>query len=124
MNKGKVIQIIGPVLDIEFSVLPNILNAVTVELGSGEDMTLVTVEVAQHLGENKVRCISMQPTDGMIRGAEAIDTGAPIKVPVGAGVLGRILNVIGDFTFPNDVPSQHQASSLSKFHVVLSRKRY
>ena len=99
MNKGKVIQIIGPVLDIEFEEkLPEILNAVKVTLvaSDGSEDTVVTAEVAQHLGENKVRCISMQPTEGMIRGAEAVDTGAPISTPVGPEILGRILNVIGE----------------------------
>ncbi len=100
MNKGKVVQIVGPVLDIAFEEqLPEILNAVTIEYkpeGSTEDAMIITAEVAQHLGENKVRCISMQPTEGMIRGVEAVDTGAPIAVPVGEGILGRILNVVGD----------------------------
>ena len=99
MNKGKVVQIIGPVLDIEFEdVLPKILNAVHVKMTSittNEEVT-ITAEVAQHLGENKVRAISMQPTDGMVRGSEAVDTGAPISTPVGEAVLGRILNVIGE----------------------------
>ena len=98
MKKGKVIQVIGPVLDIEFDEgLPEILNAIHVKKVSedGKEETL-TVETAQHLGENKVRCISMQPTDGLIRGAEAVDTGGPITTPVGAEILGRILNVIGE----------------------------
>jgi len=99
MNKGKVIQVIGPVLDVAFEEkLPDILNAVHVKLdamGDGE-ATTITAEVAQHLGENKARCISMQPTEGMVRGAEAIDTGSPISTPVGSEILGRILNVIGE----------------------------
>ncbi|CAM2008123.1 F0F1 ATP synthase subunit beta [Acanthopleuribacter pedis] len=100
MNKGKVVQIVGPVLDIAFEEqLPEILNAVTIDYkpeGSTEDAVKITAEVAQHLGENKVRCISMQPTEGMVRGVEAVDTGKPISVPVGEAVLGRILNVVGD----------------------------
>jgi ATP synthase F1 beta subunit len=98
MKKGKIIQVIGPVLDVAFEDhLPKILNAiqVTVTPPGGEPETL-TAEVAQHLGENKVRCISMQATDGLVRGTEVTDTGKPIATPVGAGVLGRILNVVGD----------------------------
>jgi ATP synthase F1 beta subunit len=98
MNKGKVIQVIGPVLDIQFDEqLPDILNAVEVTFydpSAGKDVKL-TGEVAQHLGESKVRCISMQPTEGLVRGVEAIDTGKAISTPVGEGILGRILNVVG-----------------------------
>src|SRR5262244_37623 len=97
---GKVVAIIGPVLDIEFpqGKLPPIYNAVHVvddgkETGQKID---VVAEVAQQLGENVARCISMKPTDGMVRGMKAIDLGAPISVPVGRETLGRILNVIGD----------------------------
>jgi len=99
MNIGKVTQVIGPVLDIEFppGKLPAIYNAVKLTNPSinGEKWNLV-VEVAQHLGENTVRCISMDSTDGLVRGTEAMDTGAGISVPVGKNVLGRILNVIGE----------------------------
>ena len=98
MITGKVVQIIGPVLDIEFEgKLPRILNAIHVKMEdeSGKE-TIITAEVAQHLGENKVRCIAMQATEGMVRGAESIDTGEPIMVPVGPETLGRILNVIGE----------------------------
>jgi F-type H+-transporting ATPase subunit beta len=97
---GRVVQVIGPVLDVEFPEghLPAIYNAVVVKeeaskLGVAID---VIAEVAQHLGENRVRCISMKPTDGMVRGMKAIDTGAPISVPVGDETLGRIMNVIGE----------------------------
>lgn len=97
MKKGKVIQIIGPVLDVEFeNELPEILNAIKVEVVRDGKTEILTAEVAQHLGENKVRCIAMQPTEGMVRGSIATDTGAPIKTPVGRGILGRILNVIGE----------------------------
>ena len=99
MNIGKVTQVIGPVLDIEFppGKLPAIYNAVklTNPSISGEKWNLV-VEVAQHLGENTVRCIAMDTSEGLVRGTEAMDTGAGITVPVGKNVLGRILNVIGD----------------------------
>ena len=99
MNKGKVIQVIGPVLDIAFDEkLPDIMNAVKVTYVNpiGEGSLTVTAEVAQHLGENKVRAISMEPTEGMVRGAEAVDQGRPISTPVGEEILGRILNVIGE----------------------------
>jgi F-type H+-transporting ATPase subunit beta len=99
-NIGKVIAIIGPVLDIEFppGKLPAIYNAVHIvdegkETGQPID---VIAEVAQQLGEGAVRCVSMKPTDGMVRGMKAVDTGQPISVPVGRETLGRILNVIGE----------------------------
>lgn len=99
MNKGKIVQIIGPVVDIDFSggQLPAILNAiriprVTVE-GKEEDLIC---EVQQHLGEDRVRTVAMDSTDGLVRGMEAYDTGRPIEVPVGPEVLGRLLNVIGE----------------------------
>ena len=96
MNKGKVKQVIGPVVDIEFEPenLPAIHNAVRIVIPSQE--TDLIVETAQHVGEATVRCVAMAPTDGLVRGAEAIDTGQPITVPVGEGTLGRIMNVIGD----------------------------
>jgi len=98
-NIGRITQIIGPVLDIEFppGKLPAIYNAVKVTNPSisGEKWNLV-VEVAQHLGENTVRCIAMDSSEGLVRGTEAMDTGAAITVPVGKNVLGRILNVIGE----------------------------
>src|SRR3989304_1579992 len=98
-NTGRVVQVIGPVLDVEFpeGALPAILNAVRVqeklpELGIEID---VTAEVQQHLGGNRVRWVAMEPTDGMVRGMRAIDTGGPISVPVGKECLGRIMNVLG-----------------------------
>src|SRR5512146_2504891 len=99
-NIGKVVQVIGPVLDIEFpgGTLPPILNAVRVKddgKQTGVPIDLIA-EVAQHLGENRVRAISMKPTDGMTRGMAAEDLGAPISVPVGKETLGRILNVVGE----------------------------
>ncbi|MBI5885878.1 MAG: F0F1 ATP synthase subunit beta [Deltaproteobacteria bacterium] len=98
-NIGRVTQIIGPVLDIEFppGKLPAIYNAlkVTNPAISNEQWNLV-VEVAQHLGENTVRCISMDVTEGLVRGSEVMDTGEGISVPVGKAVLGRIINVIGE----------------------------
>jgi len=92
-NTGKIIQIIGSVIDIRFEEdLPSLYNAIEVQLN---DETLV-LEVMQHLGDNTVRCISMHPTDGLKRGMQAIDTGAPILVPVGEEVLGRMVNILGE----------------------------
>jgi len=95
LNKGFVTQIIGPVLDIEFpdGTLPPIYSAIKIEL---EDGSATIVEVQQLLGDNKVRAVSMRSTDGLKRGTEALDLGAPITVPVGAPTLGRIFNVIGE----------------------------
>src|ERR1700716_1643938 len=97
---GRVVQIIGPVLDVEFEgkYLPPIYQALRV-VSEGFDVPTpinVVAEVQQHLGEGRVRTVSMLPTDGMVRGMKAIDTGGPITMPVGEGTLGRILNVIGD----------------------------
>jgi len=94
MNTGKVIQITGAVLDIRFdNGLPSLYNAVEINRTDGQDS--VVLEVAQHLGDNVVRCISMGSTDGLVRGMLAIDTGAPISVPVGSETLGRMMNVLG-----------------------------
>jgi len=98
MNTGRIVQVIGPVVDVEFEEgqLPNILNAITISNPtiSDEEDNLI-IEVAQHLGDNVVRCIAMDITDGLVRGMSAKDTGAPITVPVGKECLGRILNVVG-----------------------------
>lgn len=92
-SQGKIIQVIGPVVDVQFeSNLPAILNALHTR---NEDQTLV-LEVAQHLGENTVRCIAMDSTDGLTRGSPVNDTGSPIMVPVGPGTLGRIMDVVGN----------------------------
>jgi len=95
LNKGYVTQIIGPVLDIQFSEgnLPPIYSAIKIEL---EDGTSTIVEVQQLLGDNQVRAVSMRSTDGLKRGVEAVDLGTPISVPVGTPTLGRIFNVIGE----------------------------
>ena len=103
MAKGKVVQVIGPVVDIEFPAgeLPEILNAVTIKGKAGDvDIDLV-VEVMQHLGDSVTRCIAMSSTDGLMRGMAAEDTGSPIKVPVGNECLGRVFNVLGQ-TVDND----------------------
>jgi F-type H+/Na+-transporting ATPase subunit beta len=98
-NIGKLVQIIGPVLDIRFSEgnLPELLNAIRIE--NGEEV--IIAEVAQHTGDDTVRCISMSSTDGLVRGMDAVDTGAAITVPVGEKVLGRLFNVLGE-TIDND----------------------
>ncbi|MGI6577382.1 MAG: F0F1 ATP synthase subunit beta [Eubacteriales bacterium] len=91
-NKGRITQIIGAVIDVRFEdELPSLYNAIEVQL-EGETIVL---EVMQHLGDHTVRCISMHPTDGLRRGMEAVDAGAPISVPVGKEVLGRMVNVLG-----------------------------
>jgi F-type H+-transporting ATPase subunit beta len=98
MNIGKVVQVIGPVVDVAFEdgKLPNILDAITITnptINDREDN--LVVEVASHMGDNVVRCIAMDITDGLVRGMDAKNTGSPILVPVGAETLGRILNVVG-----------------------------
>ncbi len=92
--KGKVIQVMGPVVDVRFNEgeLPEIYNALKID-NNGKTLT---VEVAQHIGDNTARCIAMASTDGLMRGIDAVDTGAPISVPVGKETLGRIFNVLGD----------------------------
>ena len=97
MNKGKIVQIIGPVVDVEFpGQLPAIYNALTIEFNvPGGGKTKQTLEVEQHLGDNWVRCVCMGPTEGMKRGYEVADTGQPISMPVGEDVMGRIFNVVG-----------------------------
>ena len=103
---GKVVQVIGPVIDIEFpDGLPEIYNAVRIvaEGTDGGEKIDIVAEVEQHLGENRVRTVAMQPTDGLTRGMTAVDTGAAITVPVGPETLGRVLNVLGE---PVDYPDR------------------
>src|ERR1700756_5601847 len=99
-NVGHVIQIAGPAVDVQFSEgqLPPIYEAVEVVSDGFTVPTPIKVilEVQQHLGEGRVRCIAMEATDGMVRGMKAIDQGGPISVPVGRGTLGRVMNVIGE----------------------------
>ena len=102
MSTGKVIQVIGPVVDVEFPPgrLPNIYNALKVtqaeNKAAGTPAVRITLEVASHLGENRVRGIAMSTTDGLTRGMDVEDTGAPISVPVGRETLGRLINVLGE----------------------------
>src|SRR3984893_15899063 len=113
MNKGNIVQVIGPVVDVEFpdeKTLPKIYNALEIEYEMNGNPTKLTLEVQQHLGENWVRSIAMSSTEGLKRGMQVNDTGGPISVPVGEGVLGRVYNVKGD-------PGDHQGP-------VKSTKRY
>ena len=117
MSTGKVVQIIGPVVDVEFTVenLPPIYNAVRIT-SEGFDVPTpidVTAEVEQHLGEGRVRCVAMEPTDGIVRGMKATDTGTPIQIPVGEAALGRVMNVLGK---PIDNLGEIKAKQLLPIH--------
>ncbi|EHY88633.1 F0F1 ATP synthase subunit beta [Saccharomonospora azurea] len=96
--KGRIVSVTGPVVDVEFprGAVPNLNNALKVEIDFEELRKTVTLEVAQHLGDNLVRTISLQPQDGLVRGAEVTDTGAPISVPVGDKVKGHVYNALGE----------------------------
>jgi len=109
MNTGKIVQVIGPVVDVQFAEdqIPSILQALTVEFTAAGKPEKLTLEVQQHLGEGVVRAIAMSSSEGLVRGMPAVDTGAPITMPVGEGVLGRILNVTGD-PVDNRGPVPHQ----------------
>ncbi|MEG1447630.1 MAG: F0F1 ATP synthase subunit beta, partial [Ruthenibacterium sp.] len=111
-NIGTVTQIIGPVLDIQFpdGQLPSLLNAITVKNGE----RVITLEVAQHIGDNVVRCIAMSSTDGLVRGIEAIDTGSPITVPVGKETLGRIFNLLGEPVDNMEAPKTEERWSIHR----------
>ncbi len=112
-NVGKLVQIIGPVVDIRFSRenLPNLLNAIEIEGPDGK----IIVEVSQHTGDDTVRCVAMNTTDGLVRGMDAKDTGGPITVPVGRETLGRIFNVIGE-------PVDEKGPVNSKFNAPIHRQ--
>src|SRR5207237_3483290 len=99
MNTGNIVQVIGPVVDVEFpqgKQLPRIYNALEIEYEVNGNPTKLTLEVQQHLGENWVRSIAMSSTEGLKRGMKVADTGGPITGPVGEGVLGRVFNVTGE----------------------------
>src|SRR4051794_26004139 len=100
---GRVVRIIGPVVDVEFAPdeMPEIHNALHVERTLGEETLTLTLEVEQHIGDNMVRAVSMQPTDGLVRGTSVTDTGSPISVPVGDATKGHVFNALG---IPLDVP--------------------
>jgi F-type H+-transporting ATPase subunit beta len=95
---GRVVRVIGPVVDVEFppGELPEINTALQIDVTLGDVTTTITCEVAQHIGESVVRTIALKPTDGMVRGSVVVNTGGPITVPVGQGVLGHVYNVLGD----------------------------
>ena len=115
-NMGRITQVIGPVLDVEFEggELPSIFNALKITNPTIDDKPWnLIVEVAQHLGEDRVRCIAMDSTDGLVRGAEVMDTGDRIKVPVGQATLGRIMNVVGE---PVDEAGPIDAKVTSSIH--------
>ena len=101
---GRVARVIGPVVDIEFpsDSMPSIYNALQIDIEIGGEKRMLTLEVAQHIGDNMVRAISMQPTDGMVRGVEVRDTGAAISVPVGDVTKGHVFNALGESL---DVPT-------------------
>ena len=103
-KNGRVARVIGPVVDIEFPAdsMPAIFNALHVDVTLSGEKRMLTMEVAQHIGDNVVRAISMQPTDGMVRGASVTDTGAPISVPVGDVTKGHVFNTLGESL---DVPT-------------------
>src|SRR5215469_13553370 len=105
---GRVARVIGPVVDVEFpaEAMPEIYYALHVDVTFGGETRTLTLEVEQHIGDNMVRAISLQPTDGLVRGAEVSNTGAPIEVPVGDVTKGHVFNALGE---PLDVP----ASSLN-----------
>ena len=97
MSNGRIVKVAGPVVDVSFppEALPEINHALEVDLTVGGETMTVTAEVAQHLGSSLVRAVAMQPTDGLVRGAEVRNLGAPISVPVGEKTLGHIFNVLG-----------------------------
>src|SRR5918996_6298172 len=95
-TNGRVVRVTGPVVDVEFprGSVPELFNALHAEITYGDLAKTLTLEVAQHLGDSLVRCISMQPTDGLVRGVEVTDTGSSISVPVGDGVKGHVWNAL------------------------------
>src|SRR6185295_3985417 len=116
MGKGKIVQVIGPVVDVEFEAgkLPKILNALKLTNPSiSTEKDNLTLEVAQHLGENTVRAVAMDSSDGLVRGMEVRDTGNAIAMPVGPECLGRILNVVGE---PVDEGGPVNANGTSPVH--------
>jgi F-type H+/Na+-transporting ATPase subunit beta len=108
-DTGRIIRVIGPVIDVEFPPgdMPSINNALRFQRTAGGETTTLTAEVAQHIGDRRVRAIVMQPTDGVQRGTEVVDTGAPISVPVGPSTLGHVYNVLGE---PLDLEGEARAN--------------
>ncbi len=114
MNKGKIVQVIGPVVDVEFSdELPAIYNALNVEFSLDDQPVKLVLEVQQHLGDNWVRAVAMSSTEGLKRGFDVADTGAPISMPVGQGVMGRVFDVTGQ---PVDERGPVEAEAYNPIH--------
>ena len=113
MNQGKILEVVGARVDIDFSegTLPDILNAVKVQRYDGSELVL---EIQQHLGENRVRAVAMDTTDGLVRGALATDTGGPITVPVGDAVLGRVFDVTGQPIDEKGDPNESERYSIHR----------
>mgnify|MGYP001028248445 FL=1 len=113
LNKGYIVQVQGPIVDVKFSdgTLPQLLNAIEIKLSNGE--TLVT-EVMQHIGDDVARSVAMGPTEGLARGIESIDTGAPIQVPVGEKTLGRMFNILGNPI--DDMPFERESGMVMPIH--------
>lgn len=112
-NIGKIVQIVGAVLDVRFEGednLPNLLNALEINVGDKK----IVAEVAQHIGNDTVRCIAMSATEGLVRGLEVVDTGAPISVPVGTETLGRVFNVLGEAIDLKEMPENVRLSPIHK----------
>lgn len=112
-NIGKIVQIVGAVLDVRFEGeenLPNLLNALEINVGDKK----IVAEVAQHIGNDTVRCIAMSATEGLVRGLDVVDTGAPISVPVGTETLGRVFNVLGEAIDLKEMPENVKLSPIHK----------
>ena len=113
---GRVVRVIGPVVDVEFppGQLPEINTAVRIDVLLDEQTTTITCEVAQHIGDSQVRTIALKPTDGMVRGSPVENSGSPISVPVGEGVLGHVYNVLGE---PLDTTMDQVHPEIGRAHV-------
>ena len=130
MNEGKIVQVIGPVVDVEFSGgnIPEVLNALHITRKSPEtgEETVLVCEVQQHLGEDRVRSVAMDSTDGLVRGMTVVNTGAPISIPVGPEVLGRLINITGDSIDGKGAIETKQKSSIHRpspdFDVLSTQK--
>ena len=120
MNKGRVVQVMGPVVDVKFDdgQLPDIYNALRVQYSAQSETEVdidLTLEVALHLGDDTVRTIAMGSTDGVQRGMDAVDTGAPISVPVGDVTLGRVFNVLGEtIDLDEEIPADLRHDSIHR----------
>ncbi len=122
-NTGKITQVIGPVVDVSFAAegakLPNILDALVITKENGQRIVL---EVQQHLGEDRVRTISMDSTEGLVRGMEAVDTAAPIQMPIGDDIKGRLFNVVGEAI--DGIAQPKGTKGLSSIEQLLNSKTF